>query len=371
MGMRPSVLLDGGVLGLQRVGGVRRVFEQLLLALAAETEPGLTVHVPFKTPFESLVPRRVHWVRDWDFRPWRLARKTNAFRVRQACRRGRVNVFHSIWFEAPPCSGLRTVVTVYDMAHELHPALRHDEETRRIKKRAIDRADLCLAISEQTKHDVVQVYGISEAKVRVIPLGVTQAFRAPASPDRVAAFKTAHGLDGPYWVHVGCRGGYKNFDKTVEGFVRIAGETNGYLVVVGGEDALGGAAESVLAAAGCRQRVIRLDYVQDADLNAIYSGSAGLISTSLAEGFGLPLLEAAGSGSVAIVSDIPVYREVLEGAALFVDPGDPEAIAAGLKASIRNDLRNRLVVAGRAKAAGCSWQRSAQEHVRAYRDVSA
>ena len=369
--MSPSILLDGAILGLQRVGGVRRIFEQLLLALAVAPGPELLVHVPFKTPFEARVPERVRWVRDWDFRPWRIAQRANALRIRRACRQERVNVYHSLWFADPPCPGLRTAVTICDMAHELQPALRHDEESRRLKKRAIVGADLCIAISEQTKRDIIQVAGIREEKVRVIHLGVTDAFLAPASPDSVAGFRARHHIEGPYWVHVGCRGGYKNFDKAVEGFSRIAADTNGHLVVVGGEDGLGGNAETMLTSSGCSQRVVRLPRVDDLELNAIYSGAAGLVSTSLAEGFGLPLLEAAGSGTLSVVSDIPVYREVLGDSAVFVNPLDACSIAEGMKASLRDDFCSWCKTGARARAAEFTWEKAAAEHVRAYQDLVA
>lgn len=368
--MAPRVILDGYILALQRAGGVRRVFEELLSALAGLPEPELWVCAPCGAPSDPQIRRRVRWLREWNFRPWRIAQHVNAMRVRQACRRGGVDVFHTLWFGAAPCPGMRRVVTVCDMIHELHPSLRHDEETRQLKQKAIAEADLCIAISEQTRRDLLTVTGIASHKVRVIPLGLSRSFTSPAPEAAVWAFLRDQHIDGPYWVHVGCRGQYKNFERTAEGFARIADETNGYLVIVGGEHELGSRVGEMLDRGRCAARIRHLGPIDDAELRAIYTGAAGLVSTSLAEGFGLPLLEALGCGTLAVVSDIPVYREVLGEWGIFVDPCDATSVASGMETSLDAGARTRLAPGGREHAATFSWRKTAEAHVQAYEDLT-
>jgi glycosyltransferase involved in cell wall biosynthesis len=90
-----------------------------------------------------------------------------------------------------------------------------------------------------------------------------------------------------------------------------------------------------------------------------YAGAAAFIFPSLAEGFGLPVIEAMGCGCPVIASDIPVFREVAGDAALFFDPHDPAALADMMRRSLDSSVRTPLASAGRKRAADFSWDKSA------------
>ena len=103
----------------------------------------------------------------------------------------------------------------------------------------------------------------------------------------------------------------------------------------------------------------RLGYVPDADLPALYAGAAAFAMPSLYEGFGLPCVEAMAAGTPVVASDRAALPEACGGAALLADPDDADAFAAAL-ISAAGPERARLVEAGRARAAGLSWARSAE-----------
>jgi glycosyltransferase involved in cell wall biosynthesis len=105
--------------------------------------------------------------------------------------------------------------------------------------------------------------------------------------------------------------------------------------------------------------VRRLGYVQEADLPALYAHAEALVMPSLYEGFGLPCVEAMASGTPVVAADRAALPEACGGAALLVDPDDPDAFAAALLEAV-GPARERLVAAGRERAAGLSWERSAE-----------
>jgi glycosyltransferase involved in cell wall biosynthesis len=99
--------------------------------------------------------------------------------------------------------------------------------------------------------------------------------------------------------------------------------------------------------------------VPDADLPALYAGAAALAMPSLYEGFGLPCIEAMAAGTPVVAADRAALPEACGGAALLADPDDPDAFAAAL-IEAAGPARRRLIEAGRARAAGLSWERSAE-----------
>jgi glycosyltransferase involved in cell wall biosynthesis len=111
-----------------------------------------------------------------------------------------------------------------------------------------------------------------------------------------------------------------------------------------------------------------LGFVPPADLPALYAASTVFAYPSLQEGYGMPVVEAMAQGTPVVTSRGSATEEVAGGAALLVDPRDPESIADGIDRAAAD--RDRLVAAGRARAATLSWGRSADLTVAAYREVA-
>ena len=112
-------------------------------------------------------------------------------------------------------------------------------------------------------------------------------------------------------------------------------------------------------------------FVEEEDLPAVYSLAEAFIFISLSEGFGLPMLEAMGAGTPVIASELSVMPEIAGDAALFIDPYDVNAIAAGIEKLLADDrLKKELIERGRRRARQFSWNNFVAAHIALYKEIS-
>jgi len=117
-------------------------------------------------------------------------------------------------------------------------------------------------------------------------------------------------------------------------------------------------------------RVIRLGAIREADLPALYSLADVFVFPSLVEGFGLPLLEAMACGTPVIASTTPAVSEAVGNAALMFDPHDPEQLAIALNRMLTDSaLRTALIRQGKERIRAFTWERVAQNTLRAYASI--
>jgi len=161
-------------------------------------------------------------------------------------------------------------------------------------------------------------------------------------------------------LSVSARRGHKNLERLVDAMLRL--EVPARLVLPGYPSER----DAALAARG-GDRVRILGWVSGADLEGLYAASACLAFPSLAEGFGLPVLEAMRRGLPVACADATSLPEVAGDAALLFDPTDVDAIAAAIERLLTDDeLRADLVQRGHAQAAEFSWERTARATLAAY-----
>jgi glycosyltransferase involved in cell wall biosynthesis len=257
------------------------------------------------------------------------------------------------------------ICTIHDLIPLEHPewfSAQFSAWYRYLLPRLTRRAAHLIAVSEYTKQRLQELLRIPESRITVIPNGVDPAFQ-PASPDRVERARTALGVGpGPYLLCVGSVEPRKNIGRLLEAWrmaqSRVAEDVT--LVVAGGAGASRVFSEVLLGELPARVRFT--GYVPDEHLAALYTGAAAFIYPSLYEGFGIPPLEAMACGVPVITSHNTSLPEVTGGAAMLVDPREPEAMAEAVVALFRNEeLRRELTVKGLARAAGYSWESVARE----------
>jgi glycosyltransferase involved in cell wall biosynthesis len=267
-----------------------------------------------------------------------------------------------------PSRRARSVITIHDLYFYRHPETVLGEIRRDYPSRVEDharRADVIITVSRATAADVEATLGVSQDRIAVTPPGVDlDDFRKDHESDVAARYH----LPPEYALAVATVEPRKNLPRLLEAVSRLVSRGwAGSLVLAGGPGGDERRVAETMERLAIGARVVRLDYVPPRDLPALYRGARLLVTPSLWEGFGLPVLEAMASGVAVVASDIPAHREVAGSAALYVDPGDPDAIAAGIERvwSDREQSR-RLTQAGRDRAPLFSWRETAVKTLAVY-----
>ena len=250
--------------------------------------------------------------------------------------------------------GVPNVYSVLDLIPMLQPELTPIDQGRasRLLRRLRREAAHLVTISEASRREIITHLGWPEEQVSNAYLAVD----VPAvSEAQMRGACAAVGLAvGGYFLHAGTVERRKNIARLIAAY-RASGSTRA--LVLAGPDGWG-AADALAAVAGLLgapaggPRVVRIDWLQRADLLGLMRGAAAVLAPSLSEGFGLPVVEAMALGVPSLTSRGGAPEEVTGGAALLVDPADVGEIAAGIRALDADaDLRGRLVAAGARRAA--------------------
>jgi glycosyltransferase involved in cell wall biosynthesis len=264
--------------------------------------------------------------------------------------------------------GSPSVITIHDLAIYRNagwfPA-RQPLSTRFVVPRSVLRANVVIAVSENTAKDVVDIFGIPRSRIQVVPHGVAASF-TPMSAEDLAAARARLKLPERFILFVGTIEPRKNLETLLEAWAMMRDRPD--LVVVG---AFGWLSEPI------RERMQRMgpglhhiEGLDPADLPAVYNLARVLAHPSWYEGFGLPPLEAMACGTPVVVSDRASLPEVVDGAGLVVPAGQPEAWRKALETLIGGtdlaaDLRHRGIL----RAAQFSWSRAAHLTWRAIDDA--
>lgn len=217
-----------------------------------------------------------------------------------------------------------------------------------------------LTFSEAVKKQLIELLGFDAQRITVTPLAADERFR-PQPLDRIATVRSKYGLNEPYLLFVGTIEPRKNLVTLLHAFAKIRHDFPHLLVLAG---ARGWYSEPVFAEIerlGLQNRVIHTEYVPANDLPPLMSGAEVFVYPSLAEGFGLPPLEAMACGTAVICSNAPALPEVVGDAAITVPPTDVDAWSEALTQMLRDaDLREAFRQKGLAQAKQFSWEKTAR-----------
>jgi glycosyltransferase involved in cell wall biosynthesis len=273
----------------------------------------------------------------------------------------------------PPPDGRPLVVTVHDLNFIEHPDA-YPAAGLRFHLAMLERvgeADVVIVPSRATAEALAQTPR-PPARVRVIPMGTDMEPPSPEERDRIL-----EGLDikRPYVLWMGTLEPRKNPEGVMRGFVEAL--DSGFpdaavmnLYMVGPRGWWSGDLAELISARGLTDRVRRLDEQPVPVRAALYAGASAFVFPSLAEGFGLPIVEAMACGAPVVTSNRSSMPEVAGAAAELCDPADPSSIGAALAKVLRDpELADDLRRVGFKRAREFSWQRTARETVACYREA--
>ncbi len=330
------VVVDADVLGRRRTGDETYVRNLLRTLPRHAADAGLEIAAVTRHP--ELVPDGVLPV----LLPARSQELRMAWTLPRTLRRLGAALVHT-QYALPFRSPCPVVVTIHDLSFEHGLMGRRDRLVfERVVPRAAREAARVLTVSERTKRDLVEHYGIPPERIVVTPNGVDPAFH-PATQDAPAA--------RPYALAVGAIQERKNQPAALA----AAREAGLELVVVG-------PVKDERVAAELREGGARLEgYVEVERLAELYRGAACLVQSSRYEGFGLPVVEAMASGTPVVTVPDPALVEVVGDAAVVVPEGE---LAAGIRRALEE--RDTLAAAGLERARAFTWEAAARATVAAY-----
>lgn len=278
-------------------------------------------------------------------------------------RRNRLDLLHGMAFVVPPLWRGRSVVTIHDLAFlklEGHAPARRVAYLSRMTKSSVERATRVIAVSEQTKRDIVEFFGTDPDTIDVTPLGVSSGL-TPLTPDERARFRAEKKLDRPTVLFLGTLEPRKNLPNLLRAFDMIAEETDAELILGGAQGWLPTEFQSALENVRYPGRIRATGFIPESELR-LWLGAVDLFAMpSRYEGFGIPPLEAMACGTPVVASNTSAFPEVLGDAALLVDPEDVIAIADAMKRVLEDSaLAAELRLRGSARAARYTWNETAR-----------
>jgi glycosyltransferase involved in cell wall biosynthesis len=342
-------------------GGMETYARELIPALAARPELRLTAFVNREAVGEDfgveqvVVPvharSRVEWVRGEQQHLPRLARRAGC------------DVLHSLASTAPLHGGVPRVTTIHDLNYLLVPETHFGVRglgMRVLVPAAARRSRRIIVDAESTRRDLRSRLRTPEDKIDVVPL----AARVPPDVPRTAEapLRARLALDErPVVLSVSAKRPHKNIARLLEALAGISPERRPALVVPGYATPYETELRERARTLGVDGEVVFPDWIDQADLEGLYALATCVVFPSLYEGFGFPVLEAMARGVPVATSARSSLPEVAGDAALLFDPTDVDAIRDAMERLLGDaGLRERLVAAGHARAAGFTWERTAE-----------
>ncbi len=292
------------------------------------------------------------------------------FGVPRALARHPVDLLHATYV-APPFTRQPYVLTVLDLGFETNPEFFPLGVRWRLKTLmawSIRHAKAIVAISEETRRTIGEVYGVNTDDVIVTHLGVDDSFSAlKQNNDAEIARRLA--LPERYLLYVGKLQARKNTAALVKAYdiLKRTMPDAPDLVMVGRRTWLAEETFAAIENSSVKQCIHVLGHVEDADLPAIYRGATLFVFPSLFEGFGFPLLEAMMSGVPVASSNSSSLPEVGGDAAAYFDPLSIDEMADVMHNLLKDEpLRQVLIERGLARAPTFRWENTAQGTLQAY-----
>ena len=249
------------------------------------------------------------------------------------------------------------VITVHDMIHELFPDLFKDANIiSQQKKEILTRANHIIAISNNTKNDIIRILNIPPSKIDVI-------YHSTSMKRHYGEHKLK--VPNKYLLFVGDRSPYKNFNLLLKVFSKLSKDFNDLHLLCTGHS-FSHQEEEIISQLQISKRILQIKASEN-ELSELYSRAEVFIFPSLYEGFGIPILEAFACECPVALSNTSCFPEIAGNAAIYFDPYSENSMVQSLKEIINNkEMQKQLTVAGLKQLQLYSWDKAAKQTEEVY-----
>lgn len=296
-----------------------------------------------------------------------------------------IEIYHGLSHEIPygiAKTSIKTVVTIHDLIFERYPDQYNPIDVFIYRKKfryACEYADVVVAISEQTKRDIIDFYQIDEAKIKVVYQSCNPAFKQSFSAIQLKSIQSKYNLPNNFLLYVGSVIERKNLMLIVEAISLLKASEQMPVVIIGDGGRYKQIVKQRIAALQLDHLFIWLsetpaaesnDFKNATDFPAIYNLATAMIYPSIFEGFGIPVLEALMAGLPTITSNLSCLPETGGDAACYINPSKPEALAEAIcKVVSDTTLRERMIKQGYAHSSQFSPEICAQNMMQLYANL--
>lgn len=363
-----KIFYDGSIYGFQKKGGISRYFDNIISGLPSEITPILTSICSSKEPHPYHPNLKLFNYKRFGFKPGRLCYWLEPYYFKSVEFLNSYQVYHPTYYslltrEIVGKKKCPVVITVYDMIHEIFAeTMFQQDQTIYLKRNAILSADVILCISESTKSDLLERYPSVENRVRVTHLATDF--------DDTLGYGNEPIPCQPFFVYVGGRSEYKNFNNLLTAFKKVVSKAPEVLLCVVGATFFD-SEKRLISKLNLDDKILNFSNVSDAYLAKLYRHSIALVYPSLYEGFGIPPLEAMICKTAVIASNTSSIPEVVGDAGLLFNPNSVDELVDNLLFLIDYPSeRDKLILKGLERLKLFSWEKTVQKTLLAYADTS-
>lgn len=294
-------------------------------------------------------------------------------------RRRQLDFVHHAGGTLPVIRTAPSIVTIFDLQPLVFPHYFSPAKRAYLRSRlpvAVRRAQLVLTISEASRRSIAETLGADPDRIVVVSPGYRPR---PQADDRVGGAAVAVGsgpsepdFDGPYFIYPAITYPHKNHLLLVQAFADVVAQRpDALLVLTGSQGQMEAAVATEAQRLGISHRVRRVGRIARSEVDSLIRNARALTFPSRFEGFGLPVLEAMAEGTPVVASAASALPEVVGDAGYLLSPDDPAEWSRAMVRLLDDDAeRERLVQAGRARAATFTWDAAREKLVEAYRKVT-
>lgn len=364
-----KILYDHQIFTAQKYGGISRYFYELVREFNNSQE------------VQSEIPLLVsnnHYISDKKFVNYIDFLPNKQFRGKQRIfnllnkpysilklKQQNFDVFHPTYYDPYFLKYLGDkpfVLTVHDMIHEKFSEMfSFADMTSQYKRLLVEKASKIIAISQNTKKDLIELFGTDESKIEVVYLGNSMF----PKPNSTLSFE----IPKKYLLFVGLRDLYKNFERFIKSVTCILNHDKELFVVCVGGGKFTSAEMHLLSDLGIAKQVVQYS-LDDESLAYFYKNALAFVFASLYEGFGIPVLESFACGCPLLCGNVSSLPEIAGDGACYFDPYSEESIKnAVLKVLEDVAFRENLIQKGHERLKQFSWQQTAEQIKMIYENV--